>query len=141
LRFAEDIGIADDIYFALTVTRATPKIVFSFSEDVVYTVAENISVISEWRSNKSLRLVLSLSRCYHKMLKEYEIAGPTRRFIDDRITLNRVEFATIVVSMLVRGQRVQFDYITRFLRTDPVLAREFVRTTFRMLRKQFSRGH
>jgi succinoglycan biosynthesis protein ExoW len=139
LRFAEDIGIADDIYFALTVARASSKIVFSFSEDAVYTVGENISVIPEWRSNKALRLVLSLSQCYHKILREYQITGPARRFIEDRIALTRVEFATIVISLLLHRQRVQFDYVRRFLRTDRALLAEFVKTAFRLIPRQLAR--
>jgi succinoglycan biosynthesis protein ExoW len=60
VRFAEDVEFGDDSFFALEVARSTSKIAFTFSDDDIYTEAENISRITDWLSNKALRNTLML---------------------------------------------------------------------------------
>src|SRR5208283_3792910 len=81
LRFNESVGIADDIYFALQVSRTTDRIAFSPFADVFYTEADNASVVTDWRSNKSLRLILSLSLCYGSAMRDFPLTPEQRAFV------------------------------------------------------------
>jgi succinoglycan biosynthesis protein ExoW len=136
LRFAEDAGFADDILFALDAAGGTAKVAFTFSEDVFYTAADNASIITEWYSNKSLRVILTLSLCYHKILREYTITEPQRDFLSQRIRETRRDFATTVVGLLFRGRTVELRDFLRFFRNDIALSGELAKIVFKMLRKR-----
>jgi len=133
LKFAEDVEFGDDYIFALEVARSTSRIAVTFSEDVFYTSADNISVATDWRSNKALRHTLTLSLCYHKTLKEFRVTDSQREFLNQRIRQTRKDFATTVIAMLSRGRRVEPAYVMRFFRSDRALLGEIPMSVLRML--------
>ena len=125
IRLNEAVGLADDVYFALEVARATDRIAFSPSEDVLYTEADNASVVADWRSNKSLRLILSLSLCYSRALKDFAMTDAQRMLLRQRLREFRLNFATTVAAMSASGIRVDAAHVARFLRHDPALLGAF----------------
>jgi succinoglycan biosynthesis protein ExoW len=133
LRLAEDVEFGDDYIFALEVARGTPKIAFTFSEDVFYTAADNISVAADWRSNQALRHTLTLSLCYHKTLREFRVTDAQREFLHRRIRQIRRDFATTVIAMLLRGRKIEPAYVTRFFRNDRALLGEIPASALRTL--------
>jgi len=143
LRFNESVGIADDIYFALQVSRITDRIAFSPFADVFYTEADNASVVTDWRSNKSLRLILSLSLCYASVVRDFPLTAEQRAFVRQRVRKYRWDFIATAAAMLRAGVGVNRDYILRFLRHDPaalatlpvVLATEALRLTKAVLQR------
>jgi succinoglycan biosynthesis protein ExoW len=133
LKFAEDVEFGDDYIFALEVARGTSKIACTFSEDVFYTAADNISLATDWRSNKALRHTLTLSLCYHKTLKEFSVTAAQREFLNRRIRQIRRDFATTMIGMLLRARKIESGYVTRFVRTDPALLGEIPASALRTL--------
>jgi len=133
LRFAEDIEIVDDYFFAFEVARATSKIAFTFAKDVFYTEADNLSRITDWRSNKALRMTLSLSLFYQKVLREIPVTDAQRDFLNQRIRQTRRDFATAAIGMLSRGRRVDPSYVRRFFQGDRALLGEIPASALRML--------
>lgn len=136
LRFVEDVGISDDMIFALHVSRKTSKIAFTFSEDVLYTWGDNASVVTDWRSNKALRLSVSLSTFYHRALKDYSVSDAQYEFLTKNIRKTRESFSTTMIAMLLKRQKIDKTYVLQFLRNDRGLILEFPRSAFRMLRKR-----
>ena len=139
LTFAEDAGFADDILFALDAARAV-KVAFSFSEDVFYTAADNASIVSDWYSAKSLRVILTLSLCYNKILREYDVTAAQRDFLRTRVRETRKDFAAVTVGLLFRDGKVEPRDFMRFLRVDRALPVEIVRTILRIIHKRLPGG-
>jgi succinoglycan biosynthesis protein ExoW len=121
LRLNEAVGLADDVYFAFEVARATGRVAFSPSEDVLYTDADNASVVTDWRSNKSLRVILSLSLCYRRAMHEFAMTDAQRRLLRKRLGEFRRDFVTTVAAMLSAGIQVEAGYVLQFARHDPAV--------------------
>jgi succinoglycan biosynthesis protein ExoW len=121
LRMNEAVGLADDVYFALEVARATSRIAFSPSEEVLYTDADNASVVTDWRSNKSLRMILSLSLCYRHAVREFAMTDAQRMLLRKRVAEFRRNFVTTVAAMLAAGIRIDLRYIVQYVRQDPAV--------------------
>ena len=143
IRFNRSVGLTDDMYFVLELARGTKRIAFSPSEDVACMEGENVSQVTDWRSNKSLRLILSLSLGYGTALRNFPMTAEQSAFVRQRLRKYRWDFVITVAAMLRGGVGVNTDHILRFLRQDPaalaivpaVLATEVLRVTKSALRR------
>ena len=138
LKFAGDVGLADDYWFAIEVTNPPSIAAVSFLEEALYTVADNVSVITDWRSNKSLRVILAIALCYVKLLKTYPLSGENLGYVRQRLREARTNFAVTALSLLYRERSVEWSYVGQFMRADPALAGAFAAALFRAIPKLFS---
>ena len=138
LKFSEDVGLADDYWFAIEVTNPPSITGVSFLEETLYTVADNVSVILDWRSNESLRVILSIALCYVKLLKTYPMSDENLAFVRQRLREARVNFAVTAFSLLYHRRPVEWSYAWQFLRADPALAGAFAAALFRAIPKLLS---
>jgi succinoglycan biosynthesis protein ExoW len=118
LRFNESVGIADDIYFTLQISQAVHRIAFSPHVDVLFTEADNASVVTDWRSNKSLRLILGLHLCYRRALRDFLLTEGQQAMVRHRLREYRLNFVTAALAMLRAGIRIDVAHVARFLRND-----------------------
>ncbi len=143
IRFNLSVGLTDDMYFVLELAHATDRIAFSPREEVVCMEGENISQVTDWRSNKSLRLILSLSLGYSTAMRNFPLTAEQRTFVRHRLRKYRWDFVTTATAMLRAGIGINRDYVLRFLRHDPaafaavpaVLAAEVLRFTKTALKR------
>ena len=121
IRFSEAVGIVDDWYFHLQTARALKKIAFSPAVDVVCTQGDNLSISGDWRSNKSLRMVVAFSLFYRKVMHDFPLNPTQRAFIRRRWRETRRSFATTVMAMIAAGVPVEGKLVRRLLRQDPLV--------------------
>jgi len=133
LRFAEDVDFADDFWFALDVAHRRPRIAVSFFEEAVYGVADNISVVTDWRSDKAQRVTLSIVLCYVKLLKTGWLNPDNEAFVRRRLRDARRNFATTTLAILYRHHAIKWSYIRRFLVADPWVTVSFVAVIMRSI--------
>jgi succinoglycan biosynthesis protein ExoW len=125
IHFNEAVETADDMYFALQVARDIRRVAFSPNEDVLYMDADNLSATDDWRSNKSLRVGLSFSLFYGRVMNDFDVTREQRIFLRQGLRAARRAFASAVMAMLRAGKRVDARYVLRFLLHDPAVLTAF----------------
>jgi succinoglycan biosynthesis protein ExoW len=125
IRFNEAVGIVDDWYFHLQTAQSVKRIAFSPAVDVVCTQADNLSFYSDWRSNKSLRMIVAFSLFYRRVMRDFPLNAAQRAFIRRRWHETRRSFAATVVAMLASGIRVDAKLAGLLLRHDPLVIGAF----------------
>jgi succinoglycan biosynthesis protein ExoW len=125
IRFDEAVGIVDDWYFHLQTARSVAHVAFSPAVDVVCTEADNLSGASDWRSNKSLRMIVALSLLYRRVLCDFPLTPEQRSFTQRRWHETRRSFATTVMAMLASSVSVDRTLVARLLRRDPLVLGQF----------------
>jgi succinoglycan biosynthesis protein ExoW len=121
IRFNEAVGIVDDWYFHLQIARSVKSVAFSPAVDVICTEADNLSVYSDWRSNKSLRMVVAFSLFYRRVMRDFPLNAEQQAFVRRRWRETRRSFATTVVAMIASGTHVDAKLVGRLLRHDPLV--------------------
>ncbi len=121
IRFNEAVDIVDDWYFHLQTAQLVKKIAFSSAVDVICTEADNLSVYSDWRSNKSLRMIVAFSLFYRRVMRDFPLSAEQQSFVRRRWRETRRSFATTVMAMIAAGVPVERKLVGRLLRHDPLV--------------------
>jgi succinoglycan biosynthesis protein ExoW len=141
IRFSDQVGLADDLLYALDVARIAPAVALSARMQAVYGVGNNLSIVHDWHSNKALYSIASLARYNAKVMATAPLDARQRRFVTDRLSRTRYDFAVTLLWMLRAGIAVDTDFARGFLREHPATLLKVAPAVLNAVVKRFSRPY
>ena len=137
LRFRTDLGIADDLYFAIDVALETSNIAFSARIQAIYGQGENISIVTDWRSNKALETIVSLARFNRAALDVPPLTQRQQTFLRQRLRQVQRDFAAVVPAMLLAGVPINTRLVKSFVAEQPAAVAQIFPALIHYMRQKF----
>ena len=119
LRFNPGVGLADDLYFGLEVAGANARYAFSARHQALYGKGDNISVVTDWRSNKALFSIVSLARYHAKVITNIPLDDVQYRFVKDRLHRTRRDFVVTLLAMIKSRAPIDLPLVRAFVAEQP----------------------